>query len=267
MSSPSPSSYRACQPPPPGHVDLWLCGTEALTPARRAAYGALLSAAEQERHRRFAVEHARDAFLLGRALVRTSLSHYADVTPREWVFAVGDHGRPFVAEPRLSARLHFNLSHTRGLVACAVSAGPHIGVDVEQMDRRLDPMALSAATFAAPENEAVQSSPEDHRRETFFRIWTLKEAYIKALGVGLSLPLDSFWFDLGPPPRLHVTEGRPADDWQFFEQQATPGHWLALAHGPSGGSPLQVRSQWVAPLEPAGLQASAGQPPGRRGVP
>jgi len=253
VSSSRPSSHRICQPPAPGQVELWFCGPEVLTPARRTAYGALLSAAEQERHRRFAVEHARDAFLLGRALVRTCLSRYAEVAPQDWVFAIGDHGRPFVGAPALSAPLHFNLSHTRGLVACAISAGTHIGVDVELMDRRLDPMALSAATFAAPEDGAVRSAPEDQRRETFFRIWTLKEAYIKALGVGLSLPLDSFWFDLGPPPRLHSAEGRPAAGWQFFEQHPAPAHRLALAHGDDGGPPLQVRSRWVTPLEPEGL--------------
>lgn len=234
-------------------MDLWLCGPDVLTPARRAAYGALLSGAEQERHRRFAVEHARDAFLLGRALVRTCLSRYAEVAPEAWALAIGDHGRPFVAAPALETPLHFNLSHTRGLVACAVSAEPQIGVDVEQMDRRLDPMALSAATFAAPEHDAVRSAPDDRRRETFFRIWTLKEAYIKALGVGLSLPLDSFWFDLGPPPRLHLAATGVAEAWQFFEQHPTPTHRLALAHGHDGGQCLRVRSRWVTPLAPASL--------------
>jgi 4'-phosphopantetheinyl transferase len=154
-------------------------------------YAALLSADEQTRWQRFARAADRQRFLLSRALLRTVLGDYLSLEPRELRFVSDEWGKPHLsAEPSL----HFNLSHTQGMVALAVSRRAPVGVDVENMERVVDAEALTARYFAPEELFALQTLPPNARRAHFLRLWTLKEAYVKALGLGLRIPLDSFAF-------------------------------------------------------------------------
>jgi len=235
-------------------VDVWLTALGAVEHDLLLSYVRLLSTAERERWQRFLVRHAADQYLTGRALLRTTLSRYAPVPEDAWVFETNAYGCPSVAEPAALRDLRFNLSHTEGLVACAVTRRSEVGVDVESTGREIDPMALAPMVFAAPEVGDVAATPPEARRQRFFAYWTLKEAYIKARGMGISLALDGFWFELdGAAPRIHFSDRCPdrEERWQVWRWQPTPTHALALAVAtPSGRTPhLVVR--WVVPTLPA----------------
>jgi len=236
-----------------GQVDVWLTSLAAVSDELRSAYAQLLSESERTRCQRFLVAGARDQYLVGRALIRTSLSRYADVRARDWSFAMNQHGRPDVAEPAACRDLKFNLSHTNGLVCCAVTRANAIGVDVEDTDRTVDPLALAPSVFAPAEIDDVAAATGEGRYRRFFSYWTLKEAYIKARGMGLALPLDGFWFDLrGASPRIHFTEQCPdrSERWHFYQWTPTLRHRLALAVAPARAAVPEIRLHWVVPGVP-----------------
>lgn len=231
------------------HVDLLLTDSaEAL--ARRAAYLPLLSAEEHERMARLVFERDRQRFLLTRALVRKMLSRYAPVKPADWQFIANAHGRPEILNrPAGVPDLRFNISHTDGLIACAVTIGREVGVDVEHVNRRLT-QDVATRFFAPAEVAHLQSLTEDEQERVFFDYWTLKEAYIKARGFGLSLPLADFAFHLAPGTKPSITfEPSLPDDpatWQFLQDWPTPAHRLGLAVRRTGDD-LPVRMRHVIP--------------------
>jgi 4'-phosphopantetheinyl transferase len=158
----------------------------------------LLSADERARARRFAFPRHRAAFVRGRAAVRGILAAYLDVEPAAVRFRYGERGKPEL-EPR--GDLRFNVAHSDELALVAVTRGRDVGVDVERVDRERD-RRVARRFFAASEHAAIEALPERERDLAFLRCWTAKEAYVKALGRGLSLPLDSFEVTVTPPVRL-----------------------------------------------------------------
>jgi 4'-phosphopantetheinyl transferase len=182
----------------------------------------LLSGPERERYRRFHFPKHRREFLCAHALLRLALSRYAGGNPGKWEFARGQWGKPYVTG---AEQLHFNLSHTEGLVACAITGGCEVGVDVERVDRAVDASNIARRFFADEESQYIESLAGDRQRDAFFRIWTLKEAYVKASGRGFDLPLREFWFELSNG-QIRVT---PAGDWKFWESEPADGYRMAVA--------------------------------------
>ena len=231
------------------HVDL-LHTANAAALANLDAYRTLMSADEHERMGRFVFERDRKAFLLTRALVRTTLSRYAPVAPADWTFIANAHGRPELLDrPPGVPDLRFNISHTDGLIACAVTIGREIGVDVENIGRHMQ-HDVAGRHFAPKEVSDLRQLPDDEQRKVFFDYWTLKESYIKARGFGLALPLGDFAFTLNPPNPPQITfepalEDDPAT-WQFLQDWPTPQHRLALAVRRNGND-LPVRIREVVP--------------------
>lgn len=218
--------------------------------SQHEAYLALLAPEEHERMARLVFERDRRRFLLTRALVRTMLSRYAGVPPAEWAFIANVHGRPEILDrPRGVPDLRFNLSHTEGLIACAMTIGREVGVDVEHVQRRLT-QDVAGRFFAPSEVNNLKALPDDEQARAFFDYWTLKEAYIKARGFGLALPLGDFAFTLAPPaPPQIAFEPALEDDpatWQFVQDWPTPVHRLALAVRREGAD-LPVRIRKVVP--------------------
>ena len=218
--------------------------------AQHEGYRALLSAEEHDRMARLVFERDRRRFLLTRALVRTMLSRYASVRPRDWRFIANVHGRPEIVDrPQGVPDLRFNVSHTDGLIACAVTIGREIGVDVEHIGRQLT-HDVAGRFFAPTEVSALRELPEDEQQNAFFDYWTLKEAYIKARGFGLALPLADFAFRLAPPAPPQITfEPSLKDDaatWQFHQEWPTPLHRLGLAVRREGAD-LPVRIRFAVP--------------------
>ena len=228
------------------HVDL-VHTDNADAWANREAYLALMSPDEHERMARLIFERDRRRFLLTRALVRTMLSRYTHVPPAGWKFIENIHGRPEILErPAGVPDLRFNISHTDGLIACAVTIGREVGVDVEHIGRRLT-HDVAGRFFAPKEVNDLSKLPEDEQRRVFFDYWTLKEAYIKARGFGLALPLADFSFTLSPPSPPRIAFEPSLDDdpgsWQFAQDWPTPQHRLGLAVRREGADlPVRIRS-------------------------
>jgi 4'-phosphopantetheinyl transferase len=237
---------------PIDRVDVDLVSTAKVDDAILApVYRELITPDENERMSRFVFERDRRQFLITRALVRTMLSRYAAVAPKDWRFITNPFGRPEVLDrPDGVADLRFNLSHTDGLIGCAVTVGREVGVDVENLTREVT-HDIPGRFFAPSEVADLRALPASDQPRVFFDYWTLKEAYIKARGLGLSLPLSDFAFCLRPPA-LPTIAFEPAleDDpatWQFYQASPTPTHRLGLAVR-RNGQDLPIRLREVVPL-------------------
>ena len=213
-------------------VHVWLVFSgEVRDPAVLGRYAALLAPDERARHDRFVFEKDRHQFLVTRGVVRTLLGRYLDVDPAACVFVADQYGRPALSHPS-GSEIAFNISHTRGLVVCAIAREPEIGVDVEDASRGVGP-DLARRFFSPSEADALDRLDEPARTARFFEYWTLKEAYIKARGMGLSLPLDGFsmaWRDDGSPC-IRFTSAIEDDPeaWQFAQFRPGPQYQMAVA--------------------------------------
>jgi 4'-phosphopantetheinyl transferase len=246
-------------PLPDGEVHLWYLVPDAIAGAADpaallAAYDRLLTPAERARRDRYLFEHSRSEYLLTRALVRSTLSRYAPVPPAAWAFRENTYGRPEI-DPAVHAAqrdLRFNLSNTRGLVACVVARDLEIGVDVEDTERGGQTVAIAERFFSPREAAALHAVPEAEQTSRFFDYWTLKEAYIKARGMGLAIPLDQFSFllDAGAPIRI-AFDPRLGDDaaaWQFAQFALTPGHRVSAAVRRGAGPDVRFVVREAVPL-------------------
>jgi 4'-phosphopantetheinyl transferase len=193
----------------------------------------LLSDDERTRWRRFVRDVDAQHYLVAHALLRTALSRYVDVAPQDWRFECNEFGRPHICGPEIGRELQFNLSHTQGLVACAVAWRRPVGIDVESFERTGVGVELAANYFSPQEIAQLRSLPAAAQSERFLEYWTLKEAYLKARGTGLSLPLDCFSMHLQPEQPIAISFAPPLDDdpsaWQFAQFRPTPRHVLAVA--------------------------------------
>jgi 4'-phosphopantetheinyl transferase len=242
----------ACRPDlAADEVHIWLAQCPAITAADvMARYREIMNEEEVARQARFRFERDRHRDLVARALVRTTLSHYADLAPEQWRFSKGEHGKPSIVEPPLPLR--FNLSHSHDLVACAVALHHDVGVDIECSGRHNDVLAIARRYFSATESAELFALPTEQQRDRFFDYWTLKEAYIKARGEGISLGLGNFSFHLPPAapigisfaPALQDTPG----DWQFRLFKPLADYRMALAWRQSN-APMKVRLFSVVPLD------------------
>jgi 4'-phosphopantetheinyl transferase len=196
-----------------------------------AHYASLLTPEERERHDRFRFDHGRRQYLITRALVRWVLSINSGTPPENFVFAPNRWGKPMIAQPE-GIGLAFNAAHTPGLVTCAVAWGDAVGVDVEHVADRDRTFEIAQRFFSPAEVDALRSLPPGVRDDCFFDYWTLKEAYVKGRGMGLSLPFDCFTMDLSDRSNPVVTVAPEIDDgcrWQFRLVRLTTGHRLAAA--------------------------------------
>ena len=214
-------------------------------PKLLALYTDLLSEEEIEKHKSFQFGRDRDLYLMTHGLVRAALSRYSMVSPEKWVFQCNSYGRPEIAQSNGNPQLRFSVSRARGLVACLIVLSIDAGIDVEEI-RELDNLiALSENIFTSLELSNMRKPPENDRVEEFFTLWTLKEAYIKAKGMGLSLPLNqfAFYFDakgstrLWVDPRLHDI----SSDWQSATFRSAPSHAMAVALHRRNRADLRIR--------------------------
>jgi len=167
--------------------------------------------------------------------------------PEQWTFSTNHYGRPEISPP---GRLRFNLSHTRGLAAVLVALEVDCGVDVEQRRQMRDLFGRATHVFSAAEVDSLRPLSTEGQHERFFDYWTLKESYIKARGMGLSLPLQQFTFSLNQGITISF-DPRMKDDparWQFERFAPTPDHAMAVALRMDRRPPLQIAVQtWHGP--------------------
>jgi 4'-phosphopantetheinyl transferase len=236
-----------------GQVDLWMVFTADLQPSLLGRYRRLLDESEREQERRFVFLEDRERYVVTRALARIALSRYCDVSPAEWHFGKTKYGRPVILnEDAAAARLTFNISHTRGLVVLAVTRENELGVDVEHVNARHAILSIAERYFAPDELHDLSALPEAARQERFFELWTLKEAYAKARGMGLSLPLDQFAFDLTTPGRVAVSFAPALGDspsrYRFWQLGPSDEFMVAVCAGVSNVSAPQLLVRRVVPL-------------------
>lgn len=203
---------------------------------------------EQLRYRRYRFPQHAELYLVSHVLLRTSLSRYAGCAPRDWRFEFGAHGKPELVPVLNPEKLRFNLSHTTGLAACGVTRDRRIGVDVESLDRSNATLAIAKRYFSNQEYEQLSRLPPEQQHVRFLELWTLKEAYVKARGGGLSIALDSFSFVPLANERatttwqvaFHTDDHGAADRWQFASLRPTAGHLLAVAMERGTGPDFEI---------------------------
>lgn len=240
--------------PPPSdcQVDIWYVHTDGIEDERLFdEYRARLPQEELERAGQFLLERSRLEYLVTRMLVRSVLSHYTGLDLAEWRFTRNTYGKPEVGSPA-DLPLSFNLSHAAGLVVCAVTGGRDVGIDAESRSRRMEHLTLARRFFASSEADAIERAPPERQADLFLRFWTLKEAFIKARGMGMSIPLADVAFTLGDerPPAVSFAKnlGEKAEDWQFVEMLAGTGHHVALAARIPLAERAEIRVRETVPL-------------------
>jgi 4'-phosphopantetheinyl transferase len=192
----------------------------------------ILSGDEKERAARFRFEKNRKEFIVTRGWLRMLLGQYLGVSPAQLAFAYSAHGKPSIGVPA-TAPLHFNVSHTDGMGVFAFAWNRRVGIDIEKPREEVNVEELAGRFYSSAEKQAIRELPPEDRREAFFRCWTRKEAYIKAIGEGLSHPLHQFDVSLAPGDQAALLCTRPdateASRWVLRDVPTAPGYIAALA--------------------------------------
>jgi 4'-phosphopantetheinyl transferase len=239
-----------------GHdeIHLWLSFFDGIRDERLLSrYRDLLTEEELAQQRRFYFARDRHRYLVTRAMVRTILSRYAAVPPETWQFAWNAYGRPEIANVGQNcASLSFNISHTNSLIVLGVAARRVIGVDVESVVDRDVSLEIASHYFSLGEIAALAGTSVSQRKERFFEYWTFKEAYIKARGMGLSLPLDKFTFQFPGDGCVGLTIDPELEDdpahWQLWQYRPAPEYLVAVCVSRAGVPARLTTIRTIAPL-------------------
>lgn len=237
-------------------VHIWLSFPEEIKGNDKLlnAYLPLMSEEEAAQQKRFHFEKDRLTYLVTRAAIRNLLSKYGALKPAEWQFVKNKYGRPEIKyDWKGKTPIRFNISHTRGLVGIAVCMGCEIGFDVETLNRDMELVKLADRFFSAREVKDLKALPEHKQASRFFDYWTLKESYIKARGMGLSIPLDQFTFLLSETDgnvgfELSPEQNDRPDRWLFRQWNVLPSFKAALTLEKSATLP-KILVRKLVPME------------------
>ncbi len=192
-----------------------------------------LSADERARAERFYFQKDRYRFIVARGLLRAILGRYLKIEPSQLHFCYNLHGKPALTRESADNELCFNVSHSHELVLYAIARKREIGIDLEHMRAGLADENIAESFFSDREVAVLRTLPTDLQQEAFFTCWTRKEAYIKARGQGLTIPLDQFDVSLTPgkPAVLLSVIGNPQEAlrWSLHEINPGPGYAATLA--------------------------------------
>jgi 4'-phosphopantetheinyl transferase len=186
----------------PPAMQLWHAYPEDLLDENVArACATILSGAERGRAARFHFDRHRREYLATHALLRTALAHNHPLEPAAWRFVSNPHGKP---APEPDCGLRFNLSNAKDLAVCLVDHGAEVGVDVEPLARAAEIAKLAAHVFSPAEQAQLAGLSDAERLDRGLSLWVLKEAYVKARGLGLAVPLKGFSLLFGGPERIRL---------------------------------------------------------------
>ncbi len=212
----------------PDEVHVWLASLDRPAASEDAQLRDLLAPDEARRADAFAAEDERRRFVVGRGLLRVLLGRYLHEAPAVLRFDYGERGKPTLA----GSTVQFNLSHAGGIVLYAIALGRDVGVDVERLRSLPDLARIARRFFSAWEADTLLQLPAAERERAFFTCWTRKEAYVKALGGGLAVPLDAFDVAFAPdePPRLlrSTVDARGPACWSLVDLVPEPGFAAAV---------------------------------------
>jgi 4'-phosphopantetheinyl transferase len=213
-------------------VHVWRASLD-VAPSTVDALSLTLTPDELQRANRFRFYRGRLDFIVARGGLRAILGRYLQKHPRELRFEYGSHGKPELADNLVEPGLRFNLSHAHRLALYAISLGREVGIDIEWIRPEFPGDEIAESFFSRGEVLALSSLPAGQKTEAFFNCWTRKEAYIKARGEGLSIPLERFEVSLAPgePARLLKVDGDPDERarWTLSALIPGPGYVAALA--------------------------------------
>jgi len=221
---------------PGERIDLWVM---PLRP--QPADLSILHDRERRRAERLVVDAKRDQFVAAQAGLRRVLGHYLGSAAATVAFGYGEHGKPFL--PR-SPELRFNMTHSGRLALVAATNAGDLGVDLEWTGRHRPFLRLARRYFTATEHAWLEAIDADATAAAFYRTWTLKEAYLKALGTGLTVPPDRFELDLGSSPAVLRSTRLPGDEagrWSFAEPRVDHEHAAAICWNGPAGMPIRLR--------------------------
>jgi 4'-phosphopantetheinyl transferase len=238
-------------------IELYIGLLDAVDTAQaHTACFATLSLPERRRAQRFALRRHQRLYVFAHGLLRLALSNYVpQIRPSDWSFEIDQYGRPFVAAPAIARTVYFSLSHTEGCVTCILSGHKAIGVDVEHIRERVLLIETARSTFSSEEIDALLALSPSEFVDRFFDYWTLKEAYLKATGSGLNLPIDQFSILISSEEigiRFMPGVAKHSWRWHFTKSSPSPSHRLAIADGSgvTGGLPIIVRPWPLPALDP-----------------
>ncbi len=195
--------------------------------AALASWEALLSSEEKRAAGRFLRVVDRERYIAAHGRLRQLLGRYLACDPAELVFALGKYGKPELVLRKAQREVSFNLAHSGEVILFGITSGSKVGVDVELVRSDLDVMSLAQSQFSREEIDALEATQPTERVEAFYRCWTLKEAYVKARGEGLALPLKQFSVAFG-------SEQPPVVSWAADDALAL-GRWSAFSFEPVSG--------------------------------
>ncbi|MBN8583054.1 MAG: 4'-phosphopantetheinyl transferase superfamily protein [Anaerolineae bacterium] len=210
------------------HADVWRLSLDLSNDSVKSNESTL-SEDEEKRADHFHFEVDKNRFIVAHGVLRKILGHYLHCDPAELTFSLNQYGKPSL----VNSAVEFNLSHSGDFALIAVTQGRKVGVDVERIRQGISSHVIAQQYFSKSEVAELQSLPLQQRERAFFTCWTRKEAYIKAQGLGLSLPLESFDVSLAPgqPAILRATRPDPQESarWTLLSLEADPNYAGALA--------------------------------------
>ena len=242
-------------------VHIWFCRPETIKDEEKlVTYRSVLSTQEIQQHDRFHFDKDKHSYLVSHALLRYALSKYSTVEASQWQFSCNSHGKPelkqHTADLDIDApAIKFNLTHTEGLCACVVTLHRACGIDAENIHRKNRLAAVAQRMFAEEELKVLHENTQDTHQ--FYNFWTLREAYVKALGTGLAGSSKDYYFSVDPDGSVDVngradTQDRTANinfknrrqaensQWQFCLFEPTKEHCLAVAFESAEPMTVQV---------------------------
>lgn len=204
-----------------GIVDIWLCQADTVKD-KFDYFRSLLSVEEQARAQRFKLEIHRNRFIMSHGFKRSVLAKYLSIEPAHIQFQSGEKGKPsLIAVDDDQQDIKFNLSHTQDITLLALSRDTELGIDIEYMDRKTEWAEICQRFFTDPEQQALFKLDKEKQKSAFYQLWTRKEAYMKVLGSGLSLPPTAFTLTVPPQfPALikhHSEKYLPTKQIEFID--------------------------------------------------
>lgn len=211
-------------------IHLWFVDTASLGDAVATHLNRLLSDDEQARAARFVHAADRRDYTIAHALLRLALSRYSPTDPSAWRFEIEPLGKPKLAPEHAQSSLVFNISHTRGYVACAIARAGDVGVDIESVNEQIEVREIARLNFSPVEVAQLGRCTDRDIHHRFVEFWTLKEALVKATGKGITAGLDQWGFHFADDGHLQLEAvGVTTDTWSFSLYEPAQHTRMAVA--------------------------------------
>lgn len=237
-------------------IHLWYAHDEEICDSNLLAqYQNFLSNEERMQQKRFYFARDRHQYLITRALLRSVLSLYvSSISPEAWQFKKNSYSKPYIENFPLPFAINFNLSHTEKMIVLAITPDRDIGVDVEFLLRRSITLDIAKRYFSEVEFQDLSALPIEQQKKRFFDLWTLKEAYIKACGMGLAIPLDHFSYSFPRSGEIQISFDSNRDDhpeyWSLWQIKPNDTHIVSLAvQGAHSSKHYSIFMREIVPLK------------------